>query len=200
MNDFLGLPPDVMEMLPLLLLATVAAFFIIIFIKIYAPFAARQVQNRQGVAGISMQDIERMRREGLISEDEFKQVRRKAAQRELEAGQKRQQIDLDRQILAEVEINPEAARKLLAPQQLTEAQPRDEAIPPTQPAAGPSSEPAKHPRPGRLRVPPPPDLPAPAEEVDEIPDKSAGKRDLDLLFEKGAISRAEYERLSKFIR
>lgn len=65
--------------------------------------------------GMTFGDIDKMRKEGLISEQEYKEIRQKMARRELEnqTGEKKKLNAA--QILAAIEAEPELAKTLIGP-------------------------------------------------------------------------------------
>ncbi|MEN6626430.1 MAG: hypothetical protein ABFD69_09405 [Candidatus Sumerlaeia bacterium] len=205
-----------------------AVVLVIAFTVLWGPIVKRNVRQ-QTFTGITVQDIDKMRREGLISEDEYKLIKHKAAERELDSMRQQTNADRERQILAEAVINPEAARKLLPPDAAPETKPRPLQQPaPAPPApAAPESAPAPQatsdlfnwgdplagidivkeapappdggvtrPHPGKIKVPPPQGF-APAPQAAPAPEPAG---ELEILLQKGAITREDYERLKSLIK
>ncbi len=122
---------EAFETLRPVLIAAAAFFFAMVVLYIFIKFRASRGPANSGMpigAGLSVPEIERMKREGLINEEEFKRIKAKAAQRALEQSRRQSNPEHDREILAEVAANPDAALKLLTPEQIAEAERRRQAI------------------------------------------------------------------------
>lgn len=191
--------------------AGASAVFVILFIfaKVWKATVSHKVAN-QTFTGMTVQDIDKMRRDGIISEAEYKTIRHKAAERELESLRHKEEAERERLILSEAAINPDAARKLLKPEQIQKPPVAEPRIDPVAPQAQQQEKPYKmfdwgdplasvdesptpaasaqhsasitHPQPGKIRVPPP------------QAEKTAASGELELLLEKGVITREDYER------
>lgn len=222
MPEFLGVDyVNMMRWMPWIIGACVAVLAVAL---LWGPIMKRNVQ-RQTFSGMTVQDIEKMRKDGLISEDEYKKIKHKTAERDLDSMRHETDAEREKQILAEAEFNPDAARKLLTPEVLAEAKQRSPIIKPAEPAPAPQPAPiaakpaaakptsdvfnwgdplsgagehaqpketpapavgVTHPAPGKIRIPPP----QPAQPIGE----------LEILLQKGAISREDYERLKNLIK
>lgn len=258
------LDPRVTELLPFVVGGFVLLILWFISIKFWRAIFGRRVKSVAVEAGIQFGDIEAMRKRGLISDEEYKVIRRTMAERASERMAEEQRQSEERRIFAEAQVDPDAARKLLADAPgtpktppLAQASPRAQAPPrvaPT-PAPPPQPQPVQPARPASrfsdLDLAPsasaqasPPPAPPPAEPewptelgmmtvsgapAAPAPDSAAPtpsmnnprvvrarnearaaeaeaqgseaaqkRRDIDVLLDKGAISREEYDRLRKF--
>ena len=109
-----GLPPEIAQFIPYALGVLAALILLLIFWNIWRSVVNRKVRGIGTGAGMRIQDLDGMRKKGMLTEEEFKQVRRAMANRELKSLEERQRVERERAIFQEMEINPEAARKLLA--------------------------------------------------------------------------------------
>ncbi|MCE5228971.1 hypothetical protein LLG95_05165 [bacterium] len=208
-----------MRLLPWAMVGTVVGVLLIIVAKIMGKSVERR--SREPFTGMTVQDIDKMRRDGVISEEEYKKIRHKAAERELESMRQQNEAEQDRLILAEVELNPDAARKLLKPEQFAQqipapikppaaqqpdisafdwGDPLATAEPPDavarasarddQPVSPEAKSTVTHPQPGKIRIPPP--------HLEPKKEEPAGE--LELLLQKGAITREDYDRFKALMR
>jgi hypothetical protein len=96
--------------------ALITAAIVFIFV---GRLVLRSMVNKRvhGVSmiGMTFGDIERMKKEGLISEAEYKEIRHKMAKRELEAQTQEKKKLQAGQILAAIEADPSLATTLLPP-------------------------------------------------------------------------------------
>lgn len=213
--DF-GIPGGdlIARMLPWVIGATVAFIALFLTLKIWRAFFSRKVQSIGVETGMRFQDIDSLRRKGLISEEEYKKIRRSLASQESERDTDEREAERTQALMREVAVNPDAARKFLTPEQLAEAQGSSRPAPPAAsgappdepypPAAVPAS--MNNPRVVRARneyraqTAAGAGAPAAASSApNSATPAPAGKpRDIDVLLAKGAITQEEYDRLRQF--
>jgi len=184
-----------LENLPYVILVTVALIGLLIFRVVWKSMVTRKVRRLGLDSGMSMMEIDRMRKKGIIDETEYRRIRSALAHHEVARNEDQQRIAKERAIIAQIEANPELARELIEPRPGERPRPPLNSAPPSPPQPGrpgalaepsyPVGDPGQWPDP--LARTPPPQAPAP-------PSKPS---DLDLLLAKGAISKEEYARLKK---
>jgi hypothetical protein len=239
--------------------ATIALFFAIIVTMIVKGYFSRRVRNTTFDSGMSFMSIDAMRKQGLISEEEYKAIRRKVADRALADATPKEQSERERQLLKLAAIDPDAVRELL-PEEVRARAAAKESEPEgeggkrtgTEKLTGPGARPAERkeldydydydydedkdkdkdkdkdenkinenglrsnaeelggeqaagdPLGGIAAGPPPASMNMPrvaqSRRAAQAEGPSGKKSELDLLFEKGAISREEYERLKGFFK
>jgi len=188
-----------------------------VILLFFGRFALRALVNKRvkgvGVPGMSFGGIDQMKKKGMITEEEYKQIRRKLALRELERVQESEAGAEAGQMLRAIEVDPSLAKSLLPPSSevaraamaglgnpggaVEEAPSRQEdhqqTVQPAQvePPSTVQGQPAR-------QQPPPVALPA---QVQGPPAQSpaggsAETKELDTLFLKGLISKQEYDRLT----
>lgn len=199
MNDFM--PEAVLNYLPYGIGLTVALVGLFILRLIFRSIINRRVRAIKDDPAMSMMDIDRMRKRGLVDETEYRAIRRALAESEIDKERRRQQAERDKLILAQVEHDPEAAKLLLSPEYQSPP-----AAPPPHPVAAPAVK-GLAPRPalaatGAPRSPrsapqPVSAVPAPQAQPSAAPPRRLS--DLDVLLEKGAITLEEYDRLRAFM-
>ncbi len=177
---------EYMQMIRPAVMGTVAVIALIIFAYILHSLSRRGSSGLPG--SMSFMDVEQMRKKGLISEQEYKHIRSKLAQRELERSKDQERIEKERGIIAQVEQNPALAHTLLTHEELEKVRAREAQKGMQRP--GGQAQPAAAPSMNMPRV-----AQARMEETTEGEKK---KREIDILLEKGAITRDEYDRLKKF--
>lgn len=181
----------------------------IIYFIIWRRVLPGRNTQQQSVAGMHFTDVERMRKEGLISEEEYRSIKRKVAERTLAQTKAESDVARDRMILEQAAINPDAVRELIDAKKAARKAEQEAAAPRQRPAATEAT--AGDPLAGLSREPaqgtaPQPSMNNPrvvAEKQRAAADRATGgegNSELDLLFEKGAISREEYERLKSFFK
>lgn len=213
------LVPGMISLLTWSLLMTVG-IIALFFMRLYLRSSVnKKVRSIKGSPAMSMMDIDQMRKRGLVNDEEFKSIRHALAEREVHTERRRKQTERERAILAEVEHDPDAARKLLAPElQTAHRETRVAPAPPPEPQATPAAQ-----RPGRLQASPTwPATPAgalsgnnnaaarvarPASSAAPEPAAAPSNGgngdkpgDLDVLLDKGAITLEEYDRLRAFFQ
>ncbi len=176
-----------MGMFPWVVGVTALLIVLFIFAKFWKAAVSHKVSN-QTFLGMTVQDIDKMRRDGVISEAEYKTIRHKAAERELESSRHKDEAERERIILAEAEIDPDAARKLLKPEQIRKSSA------PAPAAAQPPAEPVTTAGWGDPLA----GLAGPESGVAPPPAEPPGE--LELLLEKGAITREDYERFKSMMK
>ncbi len=166
--------------------------------------------------GMGFMDVEQMRKKGLITEEEYKGVRKRLAERQLKQMKEQEESKKTVELLHAVEMNPELARTLI-PIESKPNPPSLQSAAIKSPPSPSSSNPSHSPSPSS---PPPPTFstPSTAEQSSEIvtpgdplsdprylkkiapspasTEKSKKSKDLEDLFAKGLISREEYNRLA----
>jgi uncharacterized membrane protein len=208
--------------------AIFVAILLIIFTFIWRRIVAGRVRSQTTIPGMDFTDVERMRKEGLVNEEEYKTIKRKVAERTLAETRKDRQSAEDEMILRQAAVNPDAVRQFVAPETDEGEAETARPAPATRPAPGRSAPPRPAQRPpaptaetpgdplagltsaGTPQTPPKPSMNMPraaAEKQRSVgpptpgdPATPGGKSELDLLFEQGAISREEYERLKGFFQ
>lgn len=196
------------EYLPWVLGGGAAIFVLLIILRIWIGMASRKVKKRGIPPGMSMMDADKMRQKGTITEEEYRKIRSALAHHELQAERDRERIEREREILARLETNPELARELIQPvpdgrRAVSERKATAQASGPV--GAGSSAPPPAQSAPPRTTgpssmTPPRPVQPRPKAPAPNLDGDAPFKpRDIDILFEKGAISFEEYQRLKKFV-
>lgn len=183
------LPPAVAMYLPYgiaLTLALIALFLVRLVIR---SMINKRVRSIRGAPAMSMMDIDKMVKKGLLSEAETRALRHSLAQSEVDKERRRQQSEREKILLAQVAVDPEAARLLLNNDSVTDRKARPVLAAPAN-ATTPAGTTAPRPSPAA----------APAKPAANAPAAVGHPTDLDILLEKGAISREEYERLKSFFQ
>jgi len=223
----------IMEMLPWALGVFVALVLLFIFWKIWRAVVSNRVRKIQTAAGMQFSDIDRMRKTGGITEEEYKRIRQAMARQTMQAMEEQRRIEAERSIFERARMNPEAAREFLrtgsaAPAADSGAAPGEAPATPPNLAATPDPTPPRKPLPARPATapaaqPPPRRAPTPSMNMPRVvqerrraqaqvpPESTANAEDrraadakaaseLDVLLAKGAISKAEYDRLKQFFK
>lgn len=180
----------VLQYVPWLAVPAIALVVLLIVRKMVRRSVNRNVRAQGIMSGMSMMDLDQMRRQGQLSDEEYKRVRQTLARKELERSRQRAQSGDPRDILAQIELNPDSARQFITPEPDPVATKPPAPAPPEEaaddlvlefPTAAPPQaarpKPASAPRPAQANPP----------------------RDIDILLKKGIISREEYDRLRKFV-
>jgi uncharacterized membrane protein len=188
------------QYLPYVIAALVIFILLVIFLMIYKPFARNKMKHIRP-SGMTMGDIEKMRKEGLVSEEEYRKIRRKMSEREVGEVRAKANTEMQKALLDQAKVDPEAARQLWTPEELAQIEARQAAAG-TKPAAPAQSS---RERPTLRPVEPSMNMPRVAQERRraEAPNQAGAPSqpgELDLLLQKGAISPEEYERLKKFVK
>ncbi|MCX7014591.1 MAG: hypothetical protein NTW86_18915 [Candidatus Sumerlaeota bacterium] len=186
-------------------LALIALF---LFMKIMKASATRRVRNARA-ASMTFDDLERMRRTGLIYDEEYKLAKARIAERVVEESLPKvsqpAETALERALeeLPQEPNPPRAAPPAAAPPKQA-ATPRKQAAAP----ATPSTAPATRPKPPAPEAPPAPPRPAAPMPPTVAPSPAAPKRaalsapsapfDLEKLRAAGQIDEAEYRRLKAY--
>jgi len=211
---------------PYLIAAVVIVITLYIVMYIRRPMVRNKIHNTQ-VSGMTIGDIDRMRKEGLLSEEEFRRVRRKMSEREVSSMLNKTKLDAQSMILEAAKTDPSAALQLLTPEEraIVEARKKKAAAEaaqgewptdahPTQ-AMGAAARADQE----AIRIPIPPEPAmnmtrvveerrraqaaqelAEASNAGQTPSEGGQAGELDVLLQKGAISQAEYDRLKKFFK
>ncbi|OPZ09165.1 MAG: hypothetical protein BWZ08_00640 [candidate division BRC1 bacterium ADurb.BinA292] len=103
----------IMEMLPWALGVFVALVLLFIFWKIWRAVVSNRVRKIQTAAGMQFSDIDRMRKTGGITEEEYKRIRQAMARQTMQAMEEQRRIEAERSIFERARMNPEAAREFL---------------------------------------------------------------------------------------
>lgn len=98
----------------------VALLLVAILLIIWRKATAGRREQAAADRMLMFTSFERMRDQGLISEEEYRRIKQKAAERELEE-MRRAEKERDAKILEEAAINPDAVRKLLADREAARA-------------------------------------------------------------------------------
>lgn len=162
----------------------VSVLFILLFLsmKIWRAVFGSKVRSIGFETGMKFQDLDTMRKKGLLSEEEYQRARHSLARHETERTANEREMARTAQLMQEVAVNPEAARKFL------------------------TDEPATAPTAGAMPRAPQPAMNNPRVVQARNAARTAPPeattlnkpRDIDLLLEKGAITQEEYDRLRKF--
>ena len=192
-----------MQVVYLFFVGAVLAILVLLFLMRLARGKSRHSESLPNLMMFS--DIEKMKKEGMISEEEYRRIRGRAAEKELARSKEEDRVEREISQLEKVRLNPDMARDLLSEEDLRRAaarkkelealrkgKARETELPtpefepgpvvPTKPASAPPSPPKTA----------PPHAPASA---------APGNRmsELDILLEQGAISKTDYMRLKKII-
>jgi hypothetical protein len=168
------------QMLPWVFGATGLFILLFISLKVWRALFGKKVKSIGLEAGMKFQDIDTLRTKGLVSDEEYRNIRHALAKREMERTVTDREAELDRQLLQEVAVNPDAARKFLVSAEAT-----------AKPGAPPPPA-MNNPRVVQARKAAQ-TLSAEGEEKSQ-----SAPRDIDVLLAKGAITQEEYARLKKF--
>lgn len=187
------------RVIPWAVLGTAALIVLLVFWKIWKRMVTKKVQSIGDGSAMSMMDVDRLRKKGLVSEEEHRRIRSALASREVERTRKKQRQEQERMLLSQVEQNPLAAYQLLELDQQAPAPPAARPRP-VSPSAPPSAEEGKA---RQDASPPAMNMPRVVQARNEAltpqaPGVSSKPRDIDMLLEKGAITPEEYQRLKKF--
>jgi uncharacterized membrane protein len=209
-GTFGGFSQYLVEFMPYIIGSAVLIIAFIVFLNLYKPFARNKIKNIK-TSGMTFMDIEQMRKAGLLSEEEYRNVRRKVGERELADARRKATLEEQAAILERARLDPDAARELLTPAELAIAQARRAA------AEAGEAEPAGAARPPKLEPerpvlrPPRPSMKMPRvleerrlaqAENQSAPASGEARKagELEILLKKGAISREEYDRLKKYVK
>ena len=110
-----------LDIMPWVLGVTISLMVLFIFWKFWRKVSDRKVRRTGQISGMQFQDIDRMKKQGVISEEEYRSIRRAMANREVQGMAERKKLEEEQQILERAEINPDALRQLLTPEQLAQA-------------------------------------------------------------------------------
>jgi uncharacterized membrane protein len=146
-------------------------------------------------------DLDSMRRKGMISEEEYKTMRKRVAERQLQQLNEQTASRNTMQVLTAIERNPSLAGKLLpevAQAAGTRGAGENRELPSTPPS--PEAPLLRKPPPSRADVLPGDPLSDPRFVEQAAPPRGGHRRkrpplDLDSMLAKGLISKEEYERL-----
>src|SRR5262245_33308331 len=108
--------------LPWLIVATLILIFLIILMFLWRAISKNKRRLGGFESAMKFQDLDAMRKKGLLTDEEYKNVRQSLAKRELERGSTEANAERTRKLMMEVAVNPEAARKFLTPEQLAAAE------------------------------------------------------------------------------
>ena len=143
----------------------------------------RRAGGRSGFsmdADFHVQDVDALARRGVLTPDERRRVMQAVARREMTREENAKHAGDDRELMSLLQSDPEAARDLLAKRERQSTPKTPPLTPsPTNKTPGPSS-------------------PTPRKDAPKSREGAAPKsRELDILLEKGAISREDYDRLTR---
>jgi hypothetical protein len=93
----------------------VGALVLIIAIRLFSPLIGKKTRQHQLIGGIQFQDVERMHNEGLISEEEYRRLRKSVAYQESDRLKEKDFTKTEKEILARGAIDPKALHELIPP-------------------------------------------------------------------------------------
>lgn len=212
-----------MQLVYIFFVGAVLAILALLFLLRLVRGKSRRSESRPNLMMFS--DIEKMKKEGLISDEEYRRIRGRAAEKELARAKEEDRVEREISEIEKVRLNPDLARDLLSEEELRRAatrkkelealrqgKARETELPTPEFELGPVVQ-ARRPTAATSPNPPvspwsstPPSNPAPPSSPQKMPTPGSapaapGNRmsELDILLEQGAISKADYMRLKKII-